>query len=119
MFASYINSKEVFGFDEYYSNRVALNVAIALFAIVVGIFFYLSFWLPVVMKENLPWHLASPNMIPISTTCGVLSYISTMVAFWPVWGLMSPLFVTLFSLGLIFSAHFIPWPFGGSSVEQQ
>jgi hypothetical protein len=33
-----------------------------------------------------------------------------MIAFWPAWGMLSPLFVAVLVIGLIFSAHFIPWP---------
>lgn len=35
---------------------------------------------------------------------------STMVALWPVYGLLTPAIVLLLFMGLIMSTHFIPMP---------
>ena len=91
-------------------NRLALNMAIMSFTANVGIFFYMSFWLPVITKVNVPWEIYCPNMIPIATGLGVFSMLALIVAFWPVWGFLSPLYVLVMIMGFIFSAHFIPWP---------
>jgi hypothetical protein len=95
--------------------RTALHLSVVSAAVVVGIFFYLSVWLSLVMKNNVPWDIECPNMIPIATGSGVLSFVSFIVTMWPVWGLLSPLLVTFLLLGLIFVTHFIPWPCSSSS----
>jgi hypothetical protein len=76
----------------------------------VGIFFYLTVWMPYVLKVTAPWDIYCPNMIPTATGLGAASSFLAMIAFWPVWGMLSPLFVVVLVIGLIFSAHFIPWP---------
>lgn len=91
--------------------RWALNLAVTLFFTNVGIFLYLTVWLPYVLKVTAPWEVYCPNMIPTATGLGVVSMILTMIAFWPVWGMLSPLIVIVLVIGFIFSAHFIPWPF--------
>lgn len=63
-----------------------------------------------VLKVTAPWDIYCPNMIPISTGLAVSCMILLMIAFWPVWGLLAPIYITVMVMGLIFSAHFIPWP---------
>jgi hypothetical protein len=63
-----------------------------------------------VLKVTAPWDIYCPNMIPISTGLAVSCMVLLMVAFWPVWGMLSPIYITVMVMGLIFSAHFIPWP---------
>lgn len=95
------------------SRSYALNLAMFSFAIMFMLFLYLSIWLPVVQKVNVntvPWEIYCPNVIPASTAAGVVFYISLVVAFWPAWGMLSPLFIGFLCIGAIFSAHFIPWP---------
>ena len=91
-------------------HRWALNLAVLLFFCNIGIFLYLAVWLPYVMKITAPWDVYCPNMIPTATGLGVTSLILAMIAFWPVWGMLSPLFIVILAIGLLFSAHFIPWP---------
>jgi hypothetical protein len=70
---------------------------------------YVVMWLPLVKKITIPHEIYCPNMIPIATAIGVSSYILFIVAFWPVWGLLSPLIITIELFGLIFICHFIPF----------
>jgi hypothetical protein len=86
-------------------------VSVFSLTIIVTIFLYLAFWLPVVMKNHIPWEIYCPNMIPVATGFSVLWYISLVVTFWPVWGFLSPLFVGFLVMGAVFLTHFIPWPF--------
>jgi hypothetical protein len=90
--------------------RVAFALSMVAFTVVISIFVYLGFWLPVVMKNHIPWEIYCPNMIPLATGSSVIWFICLVMAFWPVWGLLSPLFVGFLTIGAIFSTHFIPWP---------
>lgn len=90
--------------------RIALNVAVVAFTVVVGIFFYLAVWLQYMKKVTVPWDIYCPNMIPTATGASVVCFISLIVTFWPSWGFLSPLFVGALTIGGIFSTAFIPWP---------
>mmetsp|Transcript_23992 Transcript_23992/g.35212 ORF Transcript_23992/g.35212 Transcript_23992/m.35212 type:complete len:156 (+) Transcript_23992:50-517(+) len=91
-------------------NRFSLNIAIALFFANVGIVIYLTLWLPLVQKVTVSWDIYCPRMIPTATLLGVLCIIFSISAFWPIWGFLSPLVITMLVLGFVFSTHFIPWP---------
>jgi hypothetical protein len=90
--------------------RIFLNIAVASFMATLCIAFYLTFWLPMVMKITIPWEIYCPRMIPTATFLGVVCFITLIVAFWPVWGFFSPLFIMIFFLGFLVATHFIPWP---------
>jgi len=62
------------------------------------------------MKNNIPWDIYCPGMIPSATALGIASLILSMLAFWPIWGLLTPLVIITLCMGILFSAHFIPWP---------
>lgn len=76
----------------------------------IGIIIYATLWLPLVLKVTVPIDIYSPKIIPISTAIGVLCVIFLMVAFWPIWGLLTPFLVMFLLFGFLFSAHFIPCP---------
>jgi hypothetical protein len=90
--------------------RSALNLAIICIMTNICIIFYLTIYLPFFMRINTPWEIYCPRMIPASTALGVLSIISAIVAFWPLWGLLTPLVIMTLCMGILFSTHFIPWP---------
>eukprot|EP01039_Chlorochromonas_danica_P000063 gene63-69_t len=91
-------------------NRLALCLGVASLTSVLSLFLYLGFWLPIVMKNNIPWDVYCPNLISVSAGLSVLSFVSFVFTFWPVWGLLSPFFVGFLTMGFLFSTHFIPWP---------
>ena len=92
-------------------NRVALNLSVFSFAANVTICLYLTFWLPFVKKNNLPWEVFCPRMIPTATALGLTCMGSSIIAMWSVWGFLSPVIIFFLLLGLMMSSHFIPWPF--------
>jgi hypothetical protein len=85
-------------------------MAVSSFLSSMMIMLYLTLWLPLIMRVTIPWEIYCPNMIPASTALGVSSYVLMMIAFWPVWGLLTPLLLTIMLIGFLFSSHFIPWP---------
>lgn len=92
------------------SHRISLHAGVICFAANMGVVLYLTIWLPLIMKITVPWEIYCPHLIPISTTLGLLSVMLFMIAFWPVFGMLSPLIITILLMGFLFSTHFIPWP---------
>lgn len=84
-------------------------MAITLFISNFCIMMYLVVWLPYVEKVSIPYEIYCPNMIPMATAFGVSSYLLFIISFWPVWGLLSPLIITIELFGLIFVVHFVPF----------
>lgn len=112
--------------------RISLNIGILSLVASITIILYLTIWLPLVMKIDIPWDVYCPRMIPTATLLGVLSIVFFMIAFWPLWGLLTPLVrstiyiqsdkksdififyiqvILTYCMGLLFSTHFIPYPF--------
>lgn len=91
--------------------RMYLSSAVACFIANVTIMLYLTLWLPYVQKITIPWEIYCPNLIPIATFLSITCMILLMMAFWPLYGMLTPLVIFVLCMGLIFSAHFIPWPF--------
>jgi hypothetical protein len=102
--------KMFFFFYDLLFFRLALNLAIICFVANMGIMLYLTLWLPLVMKVTAPWEIYCPHMIPTSTALGIICIILSMITFWDVWGMLTPLIVMILLMGFLFSAHFIPWP---------
>lgn len=91
-------------------NRISLNLAIVCFVANMGIIFYLTLYLPLIAKVTTPWEIYCPQMIPTSTALGIICLILLNIAFWPIWGLLTPLILMILLMGFLFSTHFIPWP---------
>lgn len=95
---------------DLFPSRIFLNLAAGTFMANLCIIIYLTIWLPMIQKVTIPWDIYCPRMIPTATFLGIVCMFSLVMAFWPVWGFFSPLFISVFFLGLIFGTHFIPWP---------
>lgn len=91
-------------------NRVCLDIAVACLAANFVIMLYLTIWLPVVQRVTLPWEIYCPRLIPTSSVLSVASALLLVVAFWSVYGLLTPLIILVLAMGLLFTTHFIPWP---------
>ena len=94
----------------FFPLRPYLNIAVACLVANICIMIYLTIWLPLVLKVTISWDIYCPRMIPTSTLLGILCLLFLVVAFWPVWGLLTPLIIIILFMGLLFSTHFIPWP---------
>lgn len=99
-----------FVFENCFVPRLFLDLAIILMVSNIGVMLYLTLYLPLIARINIPWDQYCPNMIPISTGLGLGCILFFILAYWPIFGLLSPIIVFLILMGLIFSTHFIPWP---------
>lgn len=99
------------------SDSPANHVLLQLTAVCVGIntvlFLYLLLYLPYIkgLTDSSAWDVYCPRVIPTATAVGVLCGLLLIRATWPVWGFLSPLVLGIEGLGVLYSLHFVPWPF--------
>jgi hypothetical protein len=73
------------------------------------IIFYLSFYLPYFKKiHEDQWDSYCPNMIPITTICGILGVVFLISAIWDVYRWYSIPMVLIINWGMVMTAHFAP-----------
>jgi hypothetical protein len=86
----------------------------ALGATLIGSF--LVYWLPLIRRDYRDWEESAPWAIPTATALGVASFVSWLVAMWPVYGFLTlPVLILLFNGFVVFLDLF---PAGGSSSQQ-
>ena len=98
-------------------NRTSLNLAALCFSFNMCLVFYMVVWLPLVQKVTISIEIYSPSVVPCSAFLSVACIVCLIVAYWPIYGLLTPLIVLFLVLGLLFSTHFIPYL--GSSLEKK
>ena len=87
-------------FSDERVNRYSLNAAIVCFVANMGIVLYLTLYLPLVLKVTAPWEIYCPHLIPISTVLGLLVVFLFVVAFYPIYGMLTPLI-----MGILLMVH--------------
>lgn len=91
-------------------NRIALDISLLCGGAFMAIGFYLIVWLGYIKQSKYKWEVMAPRAVPTATGFGVIGVITFMVAFWPVWGLLTLPITILYLIGTLFLAHFIPLP---------
>jgi hypothetical protein len=90
--------------------RGYLNVAVICTSANVVIFAYATVYLPLVKKVKTSMDIYAPNMVYFSTFLAVFSILLYVIAFWPLFGTLTPIFILTLTLGLINLLSIIPWP---------
>jgi hypothetical protein len=49
-----------------------------------------------------------PQMVPVMALSGVVTFVSSILAMWPVWGLLTPVWILILAFGSTFSMMFLP-----------
>ena len=49
-----------------------------------------------------------PNMVPVMTGAGVIVFFGIITATWPVWGILTPLYMFVYFFGATFAMMFLP-----------
>ncbi|KAL6611999.1 hypothetical protein U3516DRAFT_902246, partial [Neocallimastix sp. 'constans'] len=83
-------------------NKTFLYIAYASFIFFVGCILYITFYLPKVKKVKIDyndWQHTIKRPIQITSVCIVVSYISSSIAFWPVYGFISFIIILICCLG--------------------
>ena len=95
------------------ANHALLQLAAICVGINTVLFLYLIVYLPYIkgLTDSSAWDVYCPRVIPTATAVGVLCSLLLIRATWPVWGFLAPLVLGIEGLGVLFSLHFVPWPF--------
>eukprot|EP00397_Hematodinium_sp_SG-2012_P033995 GEMP01036407.1.p1 GENE.GEMP01036407.1~~GEMP01036407.1.p1 ORF type:complete len:209 (+),score=25.35 GEMP01036407.1:35-628(+) len=88
--------------------RPYLNLAFCCLGFNMSLLFYLSVYLDMFKKSDVPSEQQQPKAIPAMILAAVLSFILFAAALWPVWGFYIVLIQFSLFLGYINSGHFLP-----------
>ena len=93
-------------------NRTLLRLAMIGIGINTSLVIYLTIYLPKVKKitDSSAWSVYCPRVIPTMTLVGIVSFLLSLRALWPVWGFLAPLVVGVELMGALFGLHFVPLP---------
>lgn len=87
-------------------NQAFMSLTLICLGINMSLLFYVTAIRPL---QGLDDNLESiPALIPIMTFAGVLLPIFLILAIWPVWGFLSPVYIFVMTMGYIFALTFLP-----------
>ena len=87
-------------------NEVFMSLALICLGINVSLMFYVTLIRPL---QGLDDNLENlPSLIPIMSVAGVLLPIFLILAIWPIWGILSPVYIFVLTMGYIFVLTFLP-----------
>ena len=89
-------------------NRTAFNLGVVCLGVFSCLICYAAIWMPYVKHVNMDVQLYAPRLIPTASIFGVLASISFLVGLWPVFGIFTPIILTINFFSLIMTAHFLP-----------
>ncbi|KAI9221907.1 hypothetical protein BC828DRAFT_404502 [Blastocladiella britannica] len=85
-------------------NRTAATLALLSFGVATGVFVYLQAWAPYVQKRTIDlqqWQRSAPTAIPVATAAGVVGFITSCAALWPIYHVLSLVLVSVLFLGFV------------------
>mmetsp|Transcript_34669 Transcript_34669/g.60966 ORF Transcript_34669/g.60966 Transcript_34669/m.60966 type:complete len:174 (-) Transcript_34669:3110-3631(-) len=80
------------------------SVALVSFSIFASILLYSAFVLPACVEVE----VAAPNLIHMAAAVGFFSFLTTLIAVWPVYGWYTPVYLIVMLGGYIFLGTFLP-----------
>ena len=97
-------------FRQLWENEDINSVFMSLTLICLGLNLTLLFYVTAIRPlQGLDDNIESiPALIPIMTVVGVLLPIFLIMAIWPIWGFLSPIYIFIMSMGYIFVLTFLP-----------
>ncbi|TNV75939.1 hypothetical protein FGO68_gene13910 [Halteria grandinella] len=114
LFAAFIVYKTNF-FRELWENphRVMFFFDLSLigFGINISVMLYMTVYLPLVRGvpgESLDLEKECPQLIPVITICGIVSFFCMIFALWPIWGFLTPIIMFILFMGATMSMIFLP-----------
>ena len=69
---------------------------------------YLQVYGPIFYGRELDLEKDLPNLVPIMTAVGAIIFFAIIAATWPVWGLLTPVYMIIHAFGATFSMMFLP-----------
>ena len=89
-------------------NSFFLNIALGCTGFLLAVLIYMSVYGPCFLKRDIDLEADLPALIPIMSLAGCTVFISGILAVWPLWGLLTPLYFLVLFFGSSFSMIFLP-----------
>lgn len=80
------------------------SVAVVSFAIFASLTLYSTFVLPACVEVE----VAAPNLVYMAAALGFFSFLTTLIAVWPVYGWLTPVLIVAMLGGFVFFGTFLP-----------
>ena len=69
---------------------------------------WISFVGPCVKGRSIDFEQDMPQMIPVMAFAGIVVFATSVLAMWPIWGLLTPFYMLILTFGSTFSMMFLP-----------
>ena len=89
-------------------NQFFLTIALVALGFNISVFAYLSVVAPFVLRQDVELERDMPNMVPVMTLAGATIFFAIIAATWPVWGILTPVYMLINFFGSSFSMMFLP-----------
>lgn len=89
-------------------NTFFLYVALTCIGFLVSVLLYITFIGPCMLRRSIELEVDLPALIPIMSIAGVAVFICSILAMWPVWGFLTPIYMLIVFFGATFSMMFLP-----------
>ena len=89
-------------------NQFFLNVALVCIGVNCAMLFYFSIYGPLIQGKDIDLEKDTPQLIPVMTVCGLMAFITLMLGLWPVFGVLTPVYLLVLSFGASMSMTFLP-----------
>lgn len=74
----------------------------------ITVLLYVSLIAPWILRKSVDLEKDLPQMVPLMALAGVANFISFVLAMWPVWGFLTPIYVIILFFGGTFTMMFLP-----------
>eukprot|EP01015_Nassula_variabilis_P019878 TRINITY_DN3406_c0_g1_i3.p1 TRINITY_DN3406_c0_g1~~TRINITY_DN3406_c0_g1_i3.p1 ORF type:complete len:219 (+),score=25.09 TRINITY_DN3406_c0_g1_i3:50-706(+) len=89
-------------------NTLFLNIGMIGIGINSILGLYAGFYLPFIKKNRDPIDQVNPRAVQLGAIAGVTTFITIIIAIWPLWGWLSILIIFVFFMAIINVNHFLP-----------
>lgn len=89
-------------------NSFFLNIALGCTGFLISVLLYMSIYGPCFLKREIDLEVDLPQLIPVMSIAGCAVFISGILAVWPLWGLLTPIYFLILFFGSSFSMIFLP-----------
>lgn len=80
-------------------NKFFLNLTLACYAYMITLLVWLSLIGPIVKGREIVFEEDLKSMVPVSSFIMVGSFITAVMAMWPVWGFLTPIYMLILTFG--------------------
>jgi len=85
-------------------NSLFFGVTLTCFGVFASLTLFASFGLP--KHEEI--EVTAPRLIPVASAVAMMMYLSSHIAFWPVWGWYTPAIIAVLTIGFMMAGTFLP-----------